>query len=161
MNKQEKDITLSQNQLAWESFLYYVERFTTGSNGYIHVYTYEGEHIHIHKLHAVCIIEGFTITNFIIFTPITMYIDCARLMYTITSSSSLDTASLKSRRFLDYASRNQMYHDSDYTASFFFSVQSAGRMSRDLIYIDVDLYKDRHILFAPAYRKSHMKSLSR
>lgn len=34
-----------------------------------------------------------------------------------------------------------MYHDSDYIASFFFSVQSVGRLFRDLIYIDVDLYR--------------------
>jgi len=52
-----------------------------------------------------------------------------------------------------------MYHVqySDYTASFFFSVQSAGQSSRDLIYIDIDLYRDKHVLFASAYRKSHIQ----
>lgn len=50
-----------------------------------------------------------------------------------------------------------MYHVqySDYAASFFFSVQSAGWSSRDLIYIDIDLYRDKHVLLAPAYRKSY------
>lgn len=52
------------------------------------------------------VIEGFTTTNFIIFTPIKMYIDCAQ--FDVQSlSSSLGTACLWGRRFLGCASRNQ------------------------------------------------------
>jgi hypothetical protein len=52
------------------------------------------------------VIEGFTTTNFIIFTPITMYIDCAQFDVQSLSSSSLGTACLWGRWFLGCASRN-------------------------------------------------------